>query len=57
MMKVVLVPDAEIAMRMLDPNGERRVQAWFSYLERWDTDEVVRRNSPQPRRCPASTSC
>lgn len=23
----------------------RWVQAWFSYLERWDTDEVVRRNS------------
>ena len=47
MMKVVLAPDAEIAMRMLDPDGARRVQAWFSYLERWDTDEVVRRNSPQ----------
>lgn len=47
MMKVVLGPDAEIAMRMLDPDGARRVQAWFSYLERWDTDEVVRRNSPQ----------
>ena len=41
MMKVVLAPDAEIAMRMLDPNGARRVQAWFSYLERWVTDDVV----------------
>ena len=40
-------PDAEIAMRMLDQDGARRVQAWFSYLERWDTDEVERRNSPQ----------
>ena len=47
MMKVVLAPDVEIAIRMLDPDGARRVQAWFSYLEHWDTDEVVRRNSPQ----------
>jgi len=47
MMKVVLAPDAEIAMRMLNADGARRVQAWFSYLERWDTDDVVRRNSPQ----------
>ena len=47
MMKVVLAADAEFAMRMLDPDGARRVQAWFSYLERWDTDEVVRGNSPQ----------
>jgi hypothetical protein len=45
MMKIVLAPDAEIAIRMLDPDGARRVRAWFSYLERWDTDEVVRRNS------------
>jgi hypothetical protein len=45
MMKVVLAPDVEIAMRMLDPDGARRVRAWFSYLERWDTDEVVRKNS------------
>jgi hypothetical protein len=44
-MEVVLAPDAEIAMRMLDPDGARRVRAWFSYLERWDTDEIVRRNS------------
>jgi hypothetical protein len=47
MKKIVLGPAVEIAMRMLDPDGARRVQAWFSYLERWDTDEAVRRNSEQ----------
>jgi hypothetical protein len=45
MKKVVLAPDVEIAMRTLDPDGARRVQAWFTYLERWDTDEAVRENS------------
>ena len=47
MKKVDLAPDVEIAMRTLDPDGVRRVHAWFSYLERWDTDEVVRKNSEQ----------
>ncbi len=47
MKKVVLAPAVEIAMRTLDPDGARRVHAWFSYLERWDTDESVRRNSQQ----------
>jgi hypothetical protein len=32
-------------MSNLDPDGIRRVQAWFDYLERWDEDEVVRKNS------------
>lgn len=52
MKKVVLGPAVEIAMRTLDPDGVRRVQAWFSYLERWDTDEVVQRNSEQLREMP-----
>jgi mRNA-degrading endonuclease RelE of RelBE toxin-antitoxin system len=47
MKKVVLAPAVEIAMRTLDPDGVRRVNAWFSYLERWDTDEAVQRNSKQ----------
>ena len=47
MKKVVLAPAVEIAMRTLDPDGARRVNAWFSYLERWDTDESVRSNSEQ----------
>jgi len=45
MKKVVLSPGVEIAMRSLDADGVRRVQAWFHYLERWDEDEVVRKNS------------
>lgn len=32
-------------MSSLDPDGVRRVQAWFDYLKRWDEDEVVRKNS------------
>jgi len=52
MKKVVLAPAVEIAMRTLDPDGVRRVHAWFSYLERWDTDEVVRRNSEQLQEMP-----
>ena len=52
MKKVVLAPDVEIAMRTLDPDGVRRVHAWFTYLERWDTDEVVRKNSQQLRDIP-----
>lgn len=47
MKKVVIAPAVEIAMRTLEPDGARRVRAWFSYLERWDTDEVVRKNSEQ----------
>ncbi len=45
MKKVVLDPSVEIALRTLDPDGERRLLAWFDYLERWDTDEAVQRNS------------
>ncbi len=45
MKKVVLAPAVEIAMRTLDPDGVRRVQAWFDYLKQWDTDDVVRKNS------------
>ena len=47
MKKVVLAPAVEIAMRTLDADGARGVHACFSYLERWDTDEFVRRNSQQ----------
>jgi hypothetical protein len=45
MKKVVISPAVEIAMSTLDPDGVRRVSAWFDYLRRWDEDEVVRRNS------------
>jgi len=52
MKRVVLAPAVEIAMRTLDPDGVRGVHAWFTYLERWDTDEVVRRNSQQLQELP-----
>jgi hypothetical protein len=45
MKKVVISPTVEIAVRSLDPDGVRRVNAWFDYLQRWDEDEVVRKNS------------
>ncbi len=40
-----LAPDVEIAFRTLDTEGVRRVQAWFACLQRWGTDEGVRKNS------------
>jgi len=45
MKKVDFSPAVEIATRSLDPDGVRRVQAWFDYLKRWDEDEIVRKNS------------
>ncbi len=45
MKKVAISPGVEIAMQSLDADGVRRVQSWFHYLERWDEDEVVRKNS------------
>jgi hypothetical protein len=52
MKKVILAPDVQIAMRTLDPDGVRRLHAWFSYLERWDTDEAVQKNSVQLKEMP-----
>lgn len=43
--RLEFAPAVQIALRGLDPEGVRRVHAWFTYLERWDTDEVVRKNS------------
>src|SRR4051794_11057343 len=45
MKKVQYAPAVELSMRSLDPDGVRRVHAWFDYLKRWDEDEVVRENS------------
>jgi mRNA-degrading endonuclease RelE of RelBE toxin-antitoxin system len=45
MKKVHYAPAVEMSMSSLDPDGVRRVQAWFDYLKRWDEDEVVRKNS------------
>src|SRR5580693_4032602 len=45
MKKVQYAPAVDLSMSSLDPDGVRRVQAWFDYLKRWDEDEVVRKNS------------
>ena len=45
MKKVQYAPAVELSMSSLDPDGVRRVQAWFDYLKRWDEDEAVRKNS------------
>ena len=45
MKKVAISPAVEIAMRSLDSAGVRLVHGWFDYLQRWDEDEVVRKNS------------
>lgn len=45
MKKIVLGPSVEIALRTLDPEGEERMRTWFDYLQRWDTDDAVRKNS------------
>ena len=52
MLKVVTTPPVDIAVRTLDPDGVRRVHAWFTYLERWDTDETVRKNSEPLKELP-----
>src|SRR5438445_3932147 len=45
MKKVVISPGVEIAMLSLAPDGVRRLHSWFEHLQRWDEDEVVRKNS------------
>jgi mRNA-degrading endonuclease RelE of RelBE toxin-antitoxin system len=45
MKNVTYAPAVELSMRNVDPDGRRKVQAWFDYLQRWDEDEVVRDNS------------
>ena len=45
MKRLEYAPAVQIALRGLDPDGVRRLHAWFAYLERWDTDPVVRANS------------
>ena len=44
-MRLEYAPAVQIALRALDADGVRRVHAWLAYLERWDTDQVVRDNS------------
>lgn len=52
MKKLVLGPAVEIALRTLEPDGVQRMHDWFDYLQRWDSDEEVRRNSEQLHEIP-----
>jgi hypothetical protein len=45
MKTVITSPPVDIALRTLDPDGVRRVLAWFDHLRNWDGDETVRKNS------------
>jgi hypothetical protein len=45
MKQIQYAPAVELSMSSLDPDGVRRIQAWFDHLKRWDEDEVVRKNS------------
>jgi hypothetical protein len=45
MKKIIYAPAVELSMSSLNPDGVRRVQAWFDYLSRWDEDESVRKHS------------
>jgi mRNA-degrading endonuclease RelE of RelBE toxin-antitoxin system len=45
MKKVVTTPAVDIALRTLDSEGVRKVQAWFDHLRNWDGDEFVRTHS------------
>ena len=45
MKKVDITPSVELSMRSLDPEGVRKIHAWFDCLAHWDEDEAVRENS------------
>jgi hypothetical protein len=45
MKKVVYAPAVELSLGALDPDGVRRVHAWFDYLAQWDEEEAVRKSS------------
>jgi mRNA-degrading endonuclease RelE of RelBE toxin-antitoxin system len=45
MKKVVTTPSVEVALRTLDDDNRRRMQAWFGQLANWDGDDFVRTHS------------
>ena len=45
MKKVVTTPPVEVALRMLDANGRRKVHSWFTHLANWDGDAFIRSHS------------
>jgi mRNA-degrading endonuclease RelE of RelBE toxin-antitoxin system len=45
MKKVVITQSVQVALRTLDDETRRRVNAWFEHLANWDGDEYVRSHS------------
>jgi mRNA-degrading endonuclease RelE of RelBE toxin-antitoxin system len=45
MKKVVTTPAVEVALRTLDDDNRRQVQAWADHLANWDGDALVRSHS------------
>jgi mRNA-degrading endonuclease RelE of RelBE toxin-antitoxin system len=45
MKKVVVTSPVEIALRTLDHENARKVQAWFAHLGNWDNDPFVQSHS------------
>ncbi len=53
MEKTVTTPAVDIALRSLDTDDVRRVNAWFEHLRHWDDDAYVRSHSHQLEGVPA----
>ena len=45
MKEIVTTPPVDVALRTLDNENRRRVDAWFGHLANWDGDEFVRSHS------------
>src|SRR3954454_931698 len=45
MQKDVTTPSVDIALRTMDADDRRKVDAWFDHLRNWDGDEYVRSHS------------
>jgi mRNA-degrading endonuclease RelE of RelBE toxin-antitoxin system len=45
MKRIIVSPQAEIALRSLAEDDLRRIHFWFDALKNWDDDEFVRKNS------------
>jgi mRNA-degrading endonuclease RelE of RelBE toxin-antitoxin system len=45
MKEVVKTPLVDVALRTLDNESRRQVNAWFDNLANWDGDEFVRKHS------------
>lgn len=45
MKRIVTTPAVDIALRTLDQEDRRKVEAWFNRLRNWDSDPFVREHS------------